>query len=65
MGLGAVVLGYWRWLQNTLQLEEQDHWRQGVEHRCRETLCLSKAYTERISKLHEEWWDTLPEALQK
>ncbi|WP_459759107.1 hypothetical protein [Pseudomonas fluorescens] len=44
---------------------EQDNWRQGVERRCKETVCLSKAYTARISKLREDWWDILPEELRE
>lgn len=44
---------------------EQDNWRQGVERRCKETLCLSKAYKARISKLREDWRDTLPEELRE
>ncbi|KJZ52968.1 hypothetical protein [Pseudomonas marginalis] len=44
--------------------KEQDGWRQGVERRCKDALCLSKAYTARISQLREDWWDALPEALR-
>lgn len=43
---------------------KQDKWRQAVERKCKDALCLSRAYRARISQLREDWWDILPKELQ-